>query len=84
MRVRAVGGRREIIGLPHPDAAQLMHCHVNRAAALLKLEQKELAVEDADMALRIAERVYAPKTRRKAYLRRAQAVSAGGWRARLT
>lgn len=44
------------------------------AAALLKLGQESLAVEDADMALRIAEGCYAPKTQRKAYLRRAQAL----------
>ena len=29
-------------------------------------------MEDADQALRIAERCYAPKTQRKAYLRRAE------------
>lgn len=56
------------------DSAQLMHCHVNRAAALLKLGQTEAAVADADLALSIAEGCYAPKTQRKAYLRRAQAL----------
>ena len=56
------------------DSAQLMHCHVNRAAALLKIGQKELAVHDADEALRISRACYAPKTQRKAYLRRAQAL----------
>jgi tetratricopeptide (TPR) repeat protein len=44
------------------------------AAALLKLGQTEAAVADADLALSIAEGCYAPKTQRKAYLRRAQAL----------
>ena len=56
------------------DSAQLMHCYVNRAAALLKLGEKELAVHDADEALKISQACYAPKTQRKAYLRRAQAL----------
>ena len=56
------------------DSAHLMHCHVNRAAALLKLGKPEIAAEDADFALKIAEGCYAPKTQRKAYLRRAQAL----------
>ena len=56
------------------DSAHLMHCHVNRAAALLKLGHTELAVEDSNAALEIAEGCYAPKTQRKAYLRRAQAL----------
>lgn len=55
------------------DSAQLMHCHVNRAAAHLKLGNTQKAVEDSDAALAIAEGCYAPKTQRKALLRRAQA-----------
>ena len=55
------------------DSAQLMHCHVNRAAAYLKLGDTERAIEDSNAALAIAEGCYAPKTQRKALLRRAQA-----------
>ena len=56
------------------DRAELMHNYVNRSAALLKLGQTERAVEDADQALALAECVYAPKTQRKALLRRATAL----------
>ena len=60
------------------DAAHLMHCHVNRAAACLKLGLVAEAVEDADAALAIARSTYAPSTERKARLRRAQALLALG------
>ena len=60
------------------DAAHLMHCHVNRAAARLKLGLVAEAVEDADAALAISRSTYAPTTERKARLRRAQALLALG------
>jgi len=56
------------------DDAELMHTYVNRSAAFLKLGQTERAVEDADNALALSEAVYAPKTQRKALLRRATAL----------
>jgi tetratricopeptide (TPR) repeat protein len=56
------------------DRDHLMQCFVNRAASLLKLGEKERAVDDANAALEIAEGTFAPKTQRKALLRRAQAL----------
>ena len=55
------------------DSAHLMQCHVNRAAAHLKLGNTQSAIDDSNAALAIAQGCYAPKTQRKALLRRAQA-----------
>ena len=56
------------------DEAHLMHAFVNRSAAFLKLGETELAKQDADAALQLSEKVYAPKQQRNALLRRAQAL----------
>jgi len=56
------------------DDAHLMHAFVNRSAAFLKLGETELAKQDADAALQLSEKVYAPKQQRNALLRRAQAL----------
>ena len=39
------------------DDAQLMHTYVNRSAAFLKLGQTQRAIDDADMALKLSEKV---------------------------
>ena len=56
------------------DRAELMHALVNRSAAFFKLGQTLRAVDDANLALEIAGEVYAPRTQRKALLRRAAAL----------
>ena len=56
------------------DDAELMHTYVNRAAAYLKLGATHRAQQDADAALALSTATYAPKTARKAHLRRAQAL----------
>ena len=71
MQAYTAGIARNVEG---SDDAQLMHSFVNRAAARLKLGETQRAVEDADRALALAHGVYAPKTQRKARLRRAQAL----------
>ena len=61
------------------DASQVMHCHVNRASAYLKLGQTEEAIADANVALALAEQAGAGKAqKRKALLRRAQAFFEAG------
>ena len=56
------------------DRAELMHALVNRSAAFFKLGQTLRAVDDANRALEMAGEVYAPRTQRKALLRRAAAL----------
>ena len=51
-----------------------MHALVNRSAAFFKLGQTLRAVDDANRALEMAGEVYAPRTQRKALLRRAAAL----------
>ena len=54
-------------------------CHVNRAAAYLKLGAHQDAIEDATAALELAEHNGAPPSqKRKALLRRAQAFCDAG------
>lgn len=58
------------------ELANLVRCHVNRAAALLKLGEKEAAIADADTALSLTngDAGTTLSHRRKALMRRAQAL----------